>query len=500
MKQSAHDFSRIIRGAKKGKQRDIESLYHATEHLAYSVAVSYVGNADAPDVVQESFIKAIRALDTFDESRNFTTWYRTIVANQAKDVLKKKRPMLFEDDETLDTFNDLSPLPVELLEREEKRREIMRIVESLPAGQRAVVTMYYFDELKESEIAEQLGVTVGTIKKQLHEGMKKIEKAVLHEEAKGNKLYGAAAIPALSKVFQNELESGVFKMPAEVSAKVLSGAMQSIGAAGAVGGVAGAASVGAKFLALSAGAKAAVVTVSAAVIVSSVGVPLYIHNEEVRAAEALQIAEQQEQEAQARSDAEQAAKEAAEQAEAERQAQAEEAAQQAEAEEAARQAEAEEEARIAEEAAKAQAVEQQPAKAEPISQAETTVSEPEQSAVTEPLQQSPSQQETTSNENESSSGWQPGNGPEGATGLPSMGPVDETPGGGSNGNPGYKTDEELRNEYVGKPEPSGTKGNNAGAVKRGEAQWDSSIGGWVWEASYGKDIIYPNGGMVTIPN
>lgn len=328
---------------------------------------------------------------------------------------------------------------------------------------------------------------MGTIKKQLHEGMKKIEKAVLHEEAKGNKLYGAAAIPALSKVFQNELESGVFKMPAEVSAKVLSGAMQSIGAAGAVGGVAGAASVGAKFLALSAGAKAAVVTVSAAVIVSSVGVPLYIHNEEVRAAEALQIAEQQEQEAQARSDAEQAAKEAAEQAEAERQAQAEEAAQQAEAEEAARQAEAEEEARIAEEAAKAQAVEQQPAKAEPISQAETTVSEPEQSAVTEPLQQSPSQQETTSNENESSSGWQPGNGPEGADGLPSTGPVEETP---SGGNGGFKTDEELHAEYVGKPEPSGTKGNTR--LQPGD-KWDSSVGGW--RSADGNFIIYPTGGM-----
>lgn len=94
--------------------------------------------------------------------------------------------------------------------------------------------------------------------------------------------------------------------------------------------------------------------------------------------------------------------------------------------------------------------------------------------------------------NQSATGWQPGNGPEGADGLPSTGPVEETPSGGSNGNPGYKTDEEVFAEYVGKPEPSGTKGNQMMKNWPGDVKWDSSIGGWRTDNGA---IIYPGGGM-----
>lgn len=94
--------------------------------------------------------------------------------------------------------------------------------------------------------------------------------------------------------------------------------------------------------------------------------------------------------------------------------------------------------------------------------------------------------------NQPATGWQPGNGPEGADGLPSTGPVDETPSGGSNDGTGVPG---RNKEYVGQSEPDyrQTGAKNSGPVKDGTAKWDSSLGGWTYQGAMGTRIIYPNG-------
>ncbi len=130
---------------------------------------------DAPDVVQETFLKAWKNLKKFKPSKaSFKTWLFTIGRNTATDFLRKKKPALFSDlekyDESDDPYSDKiedqSLLPDKLLEILEENNELNNHIQTLSLDYRTVLTLYYEDDLNIAEIGKVLKKPLNTVKSQ----------------------------------------------------------------------------------------------------------------------------------------------------------------------------------------------------------------------------------------------------------------------------------------------------------------------------------------------
>ena len=122
----------------------------------------------AEDIVQDSFIQAFRAVRGFDATRPFEPWFmRSVVNASVKTMQKSARQVQFggEADETL--FAELAARveSVEVqVESIEVQNQIWDAMQKLSPRQRAVVVQRYFLEMSEKEMAEEAGLSVGTVK------------------------------------------------------------------------------------------------------------------------------------------------------------------------------------------------------------------------------------------------------------------------------------------------------------------------------------------------
>ena len=275
----------ILERARRGDQDAIRWLFDETKSYAYFVARRYLqSDADAEDVLQEAYITAFGRLDTFDGG-NFRAWLHKIVVNKCLNAVKKKKVIFVSGEELPELPDDNGEIiPSEWLERAEKRRDILNIVNALPPGQRMAVSLFYFENLPVAEIAAIMEVAVNTVTSHLVHGRNAIRKAVLMEEEKGNKLYGIVPLPLLTQLFELEAEKAM--MPESVSKTVWEGTVRGLKAGGLLseanasragdgGGKNKAAKVGpkTKFSSLSGGLKALILS---AVVLAVIAVPVYM--------------------------------------------------------------------------------------------------------------------------------------------------------------------------------------------------------------------------------
>ena len=218
----------VIQAARRGDQSALRDLYESTKNYAWFIAKRYVQNErDAEDVLQESYITAFLHLENFEDGKPFKPWLHKIITNKCIDYIRQKKVVLVPVDEVADlTADDEDTIPSEWLERAERRRDVIRIVDALPPGQRMAVTLFYFENLSLAETAEIMGVAAGTVKSHLAYGRKRIKEAVAFEEKKGNKLYTLAPIPLLSQLFELEAEAAI--MPEATAEAVWSGVISSV--------------------------------------------------------------------------------------------------------------------------------------------------------------------------------------------------------------------------------------------------------------------------------
>src|SRR5689334_5842916 len=147
-----------------------EVLYDRHGGAAYSLAYRIVGDrAAAEDVTQEAFLSAWRSGARYDRARgSVRTWLLGVVRNRAIDVLRREStrpPALSLDVEDAPMREPATPelTDVEAL-RQEAAREVRGVLAQLPDEQLKVVQLAYFGGLSQSEIAEALGMPLGTVK------------------------------------------------------------------------------------------------------------------------------------------------------------------------------------------------------------------------------------------------------------------------------------------------------------------------------------------------
>ena len=134
----------------------------------------------AEDVFQEAFLQAHLSSASFDKNRAFRPWLFTIAANKARDLLRKKgRRKTAElsapigggdgrDAAFVDLMGGDLPAPDERLADEERDQQVQKVLNAMSPTLREVLLLAYFQRLSYAQIAEELGIPLGTVKSRLH--------------------------------------------------------------------------------------------------------------------------------------------------------------------------------------------------------------------------------------------------------------------------------------------------------------------------------------------
>jgi RNA polymerase sigma-70 factor (ECF subfamily) len=177
--------SELIRDFKNGDVRGYNEIVRKYQQQVYWIVRKMVNSHDdADDLTQEVFIKVYSALRDFREESNLFTWLYRIAVNYSINHIKKVKirntvsfEVVTDPVETKDKKSD------ELIDEQTRRKHLEAAIETLPARQRAVFNMRYYDELSYDEISKILKKSVGGVKANYFHAVKKLGE-YLKEKAK----------------------------------------------------------------------------------------------------------------------------------------------------------------------------------------------------------------------------------------------------------------------------------------------------------------------------
>ena len=129
---------------------------------------------DANDVLQNAFLKAWQALESFHGDSKLLTWLSRIAINESLDFMRRQKNMaaVSTDDSDLGVANQL--MADDYFDGDETEAQLQEAIASLPDVQRTVFQLRYYDEMKYSEISRLLDTSEGALKASYHIAVKKI--------------------------------------------------------------------------------------------------------------------------------------------------------------------------------------------------------------------------------------------------------------------------------------------------------------------------------------
>jgi RNA polymerase sigma-70 factor, ECF subfamily len=158
----------------RGDEGALAELYDRFSRVTYGLAVRVLRDrALAEDAVQEAFLAVWRTAASFDARRgSASTWVLTLVHRRAVDLVRR------EERRRGDPLDD-APVASgeatdETAEVREQRRAVQAALAKLPTDQREALELAYYGGLSQSELAEKLGVPLGTVKSRMFAGLSKL--------------------------------------------------------------------------------------------------------------------------------------------------------------------------------------------------------------------------------------------------------------------------------------------------------------------------------------
>ena len=201
----------LVSSAKSGNKKSFDKLYELTSNEVWFTCVSLLKDEEnAKDIMQETYITAFLKLDTLKDEEKFCGWLTAIATNKSKNKLKGKVEYQIDDEILIaETETDELMLPEEYINKAEKRKVLLQIIEdTLSFNQYQVVLMFYFNELSIAEIAQALEISEGTVKSRLNSSRAKMKTAIEdYENKSGDKLHGVVVVPFFTTIFKEEAKS-----------------------------------------------------------------------------------------------------------------------------------------------------------------------------------------------------------------------------------------------------------------------------------------------------
>lgn len=222
-------MNKLISKVKNKEQFAITKLYNDNINKIYFICKELVQNEEvALDLSQDIFMTIINKIDTLNDYNKYYAWQKAIAINKCKDYLKRNKELLFIDEEQEELLmqveeTDDTYVPHKYIIKKETRNMIMDIINTkLSDKQRIAVLLFYYNDMKCSEIAEYFECAEGTVKSRLNSARKIIKMEIEKLQEKGVKVRSNAILPLLvflleeeardnklSKVVKNELLSNI---------------------------------------------------------------------------------------------------------------------------------------------------------------------------------------------------------------------------------------------------------------------------------------------------
>lgn len=211
------DDLELIEGLRSGVESAYERLIAQYQQPIYNLVYRLLNDpADACDVVQEVFVKIFRNINSFRSQSSLKTWIYRIALNEAHNRRRwfcrhKKQEVDFDRDEPgvglslQDTLPDAGSSPFELALSSEAQAFIEEALKALNPTFREVVVLRDVEELSYEEIADVLGINIGTVKSRILRGREALRKEVAERMGEGS----TAHSPSRAVAIFNRLLPGV---------------------------------------------------------------------------------------------------------------------------------------------------------------------------------------------------------------------------------------------------------------------------------------------------
>lgn len=173
----------LVDSAKEGDQEAMEELIRRSQTDVYTLAYRLVGNeADARDVVQETYIRVIRNIKRFRGEAAFSTWLYRVTANAAYTLIAKRKrrsaESLDELAEAAEQPADATPGPEAQALSGSARDQLTGALSRLSYSDRMVVVMKDIYGFPHEDIAAELDISVSAAKVRLHRARKRLKEVL----------------------------------------------------------------------------------------------------------------------------------------------------------------------------------------------------------------------------------------------------------------------------------------------------------------------------------
>ncbi len=175
-----------IERAKAGDGDGFRLLVERHSRALFRLAYRMTGNeSDADDVVQETFLRAYRQLDKFEERASFSTWLYRIASNYALDLIRARRRhedrRVMADPEGADPLAELpatDPLPDRQVYGEQIQQKLKAALDSLSAQERTAFVLRHFEGQSIDEIGAVLGTGASATKNSIFRAAQKLRRTL----------------------------------------------------------------------------------------------------------------------------------------------------------------------------------------------------------------------------------------------------------------------------------------------------------------------------------
>lgn len=171
------DESYYIKRVLEGETEYFSEFLDQYSRPLYALIVQIVGcPEDAEELLQDVFLKAFRNLNKYKGECRFSTWIYRIAYNAAISATrKKKQEFLYIEENTIDNVPDEAADNVLVsAENEEQIDRLSRAIELLTGEEKALITLFYYEDKSIEEIGEVLKISTSNVKVRLHRTRKKI--------------------------------------------------------------------------------------------------------------------------------------------------------------------------------------------------------------------------------------------------------------------------------------------------------------------------------------
>ncbi|MBX2980443.1 MAG: sigma-70 family RNA polymerase sigma factor [Flavobacteriales bacterium] len=190
MEANESQYGELIDGCLKGERRPQQRVYELFYGKMMSVCLRYTKNTDqAKDILQDGFIKVFGSIAKFNRAGSFEGWIRRIMVNTAIDHFRRTKNsyLLLGEDRSIEDFGDQDEEDVLAEEGpdeefEVKPADVINAMQKLSPAYRTVFNLYVFEELTHKEIADMLGINVGTSKSNLAKAKMNLKKLLSDQQ------------------------------------------------------------------------------------------------------------------------------------------------------------------------------------------------------------------------------------------------------------------------------------------------------------------------------